>query len=63
MNQKQIETIKGHTLPSPRLTPAGKWIIVTRLMIPFLALLMLDALLYAIFRFGFDACYGVLCLL
>ena len=28
-----------------------------------LAMVLLDVLFYAIFRFGFDSCYGVLCLL
>lgn len=28
-----------------------------------LGMLVLDILLYAIFRFGFDRCYGLLCLM
>ena len=57
------QTVKGHTLPAPRLTRAGYRMIARQIIAPLLGgLLALDVLLYVIFRYGFNQCYGVLCL-
>lgn len=59
-----LQTIKGHTLPSPQLTKAGKWALLRTIILPFLGILFaLDGLLYLLFRFVFHQCYGLLCLL
>lgn len=52
--------VKGHVLPSPRLTRAAYCLMILPLMA---LLLLLDGLLYLLFRYGFDHCYGLLCLL
>ncbi|NMM46152.1 hypothetical protein HH303_16790 [Rhodospirillaceae bacterium KN72] len=42
----------------------GSFRLTWRVIVLFmLAMILLDILFYAIFRFGFDSCYGVLCLL
>jgi flagellar biogenesis protein FliO len=57
-----VETVRGHRLPAPRLTKAAKRLIVTRLVLPFLLVLaLLDLLIWAVARYGFDSCYGVWC--
>jgi len=48
----------------PHLTATGVRIILQYLALPvLLALTLIDFGLYLVFRFGFDRCYGVLCLL
>lgn len=54
--------IKGQHYPRPKLTLAAYWLFARKVMLPvFLALLLADALLYAVMRFGFDSCYGAFC--
>lgn len=49
---------------APRLTGTGIRVLVQYVAAPvLLALLALDVALYLVFRFGFQSCYGVLCLL
>ncbi len=63
MRSRPIQTVKGHTLPAPRLTRAGYLVIARHIIAPLLGgLLALDIVLYLIFRYGFNQCYGVLCL-
>lgn len=60
----KIDSVKGHHLPAPRLTAAAWGVLMLYVIAPFLgALLALDGLLYLLFRYGFDRCYGLLCLL
>ncbi|MGV6820681.1 MAG: hypothetical protein ACWA5T_09325 [Parvularcula sp.] len=48
----------------PHLTATGVRVILQYLALPILlALTVIDFGLYLVFRFGFDRCYGVLCLL
>ena len=54
----------GHRIPPPRLTLWAWGRLMQYLLLPFFgALFLLDLLFYLIFRYGFDSCYGVLCLL
>ena len=54
----------GHSLPPPRLTMWAWGRLAQYLLLPFFGgLLLLDIIFYLIFRYGFEACYGVLCLL
>jgi hypothetical protein len=57
--RRKIETVKGHRLPTPHLTGWGYLYV---LLPVFVILAVLDALLYLIFRYGFDSCYGLWCL-
>lgn len=60
---RRIQTVKGHLLPKPRLTGWGYWVIATRIALPFFgALALMDGILYLIFRYGLDRCYGIFCL-
>ncbi|MCI5050000.1 MAG: hypothetical protein MRY32_06675 [Rickettsiales bacterium] len=62
MRRNKIQTIKGYTLPSPRLTAAGYWAMIYHIGLPLIGVLALaDAALYLIFRYGFHQCYGVWC--
>ncbi|MEO0399080.1 MAG: hypothetical protein AAF224_06600 [Pseudomonadota bacterium] len=57
-------TVKGFSLPAPHLTRGGVWLMLRYLAAPLLAaLLAFDVLMYFVFRYAFDSCYGVLCLL
>ena len=58
----KTETVKGHTLPAPRVTRAGYWAMVLYGALPALgALLLIDLALWAYFRFALDRCYGLWC--
>jgi hypothetical protein len=47
---------------APRLTRRAYGLLLTRAVLPFLAVLSVaDALLYLLFRYGFGMCYGVWC--
>lgn len=59
---RRVETVKGYRIEKPKLTRAGYGIIARKLVLPLLAILaLLDLLLYVIFRYGFDKCYGLTC--
>lgn len=64
---KQVATkgsVKGLTLPAPHLTKGGIWLIVRHLGLPIMsALLALDIALFFVFKYVFNSCYGILCLL
>jgi hypothetical protein len=61
---RKPEAIRGHVIRKPRLTLVGYMYLLRYLGLPFLgALVALDAVLYLIFRFGFDVCYGLFCYL
>ncbi|MEM7568502.1 MAG: hypothetical protein AAF337_01780 [Pseudomonadota bacterium] len=54
----------GIDAEGPKLTTAGKWLILRAGVLPILGcLIVLDLIGFAIARFVFDSCYGVLCLL
>ena len=56
--------VKGLLLPAPHLTRGGLWLILRYLAFPLLAALFaLDVVLYFVFKYAFDSCYGVLCLM
>ena len=66
MGEQKRRKLAGHAAPGATQSRRGKgrMRITWRAVVLFLgAMLILDILLYAIFRFGFGACYGVLCLL
>lgn len=51
-------------LSPPRTTLVGYWLAFKYLALALLAgLLGLDLILYGLFRYGFDRCYGILCLM
>lgn len=48
----------------PRVSPGGFWLGFKYIALPILLVLGgLDLIFYLIFRYGFNSCYGVLCLL
>ncbi|ADM10040.1 hypothetical protein PB2503_09939 [Parvularcula bermudensis HTCC2503] len=62
MIRRKKQAIKGQHLPAPALTPTGLRLLLLYGALPIIAgLAVLDGLLYLIFRFGFDRCYGVWC--
>jgi len=51
-------------IPPPKLTVWAFLLGGLYFALPFLAvMLLLDVVFYAIFRYGFDSCYGILCAL
>ena len=63
-NVAASEMVRGQRVLSPRLTRAGYALLLRYVALPLLAvLLVLDVLLYVLFRAAFDWCYGLLCLL
>lgn len=62
-NKARLQTVKGHRLRAPALTPTAYRLIALYVILPFLGVLLaLDLLLYAVFRYGLDRCYGLWCL-
>lgn len=62
--RESAESVMGHRIPPPQLTLWAWGRLAQYLLLPFFgALFLLDLLFYLIFRYGFDSCYGVLCLL
>ena len=61
---RTVATVMGHRLPPPRLTG---WAVAYGLAYiggpVLLAAGLLDLIGYAVFRFGLDRCYGLLCLM
>ena len=58
------ETIKGHTIAPPRITAVGYWLACRYVLLPLvLGLLVLDVVLFLLFRYVLNSCYGVLCFL
>lgn len=58
------KAIRGRTYPAPRPTMWAVYCCVRHAGLPFLGLLfVLDLILALIFYYGFERCYGVLCLL
>lgn len=56
--------IHGLDVPGPRITRAGILYFLLFVCLPILGLgVALDTIFFLIFKFGFGACYGVLCLL
>ena len=59
----KIQTVMGVTMPPVRLTGWAFGLGIFYVGMPFLSgLLLLDGLMYLLFKYGFDSCYGVLCL-
>lgn len=48
--------VRGRAIGGFRITPRG-------VILFLLAMVLLDVLFYAVFRFGFDSCYALLCLI
>lgn len=60
----KADRVRGYRIPKPRLTGWGWFYIAIFIGLPAIGtLLLLDIALWAVFRFGLDSCYGVLCLL
>lgn len=58
----QLKSRAKQDFPSPRLTAWGYAAIGIYLVAPFLGTLTVaDIILYLIFRYGLDMCYGVWC--
>lgn len=61
MVQKK-KTIKGFYLAPPKITLQGIIMLLKYIALPVLTgLLFVDIIFYAVFKFGFDTCYGILC--
>lgn len=55
---------RGLAIPAPRPTPWAAIYAALYLGVPLIAALALvDLVLYLVFRYGFDRCYGIGCLL
>lgn len=60
---KGLGYVMGHRMRAPRLTKWAYGYFALYMGLPFLLLMgLIDVALWAIFRFGFDSCYGILCL-
>ncbi len=56
--------VRGWHAPGPRFTRWAAVYFVAFVVAPILGLaLLLDVALYLLFRYAFESCYGVLCLL
>lgn len=54
--------VYGHVVEPCKVTRSGLILALTRIALPFvLALAALDAIIWAVARYGFDTCYGVWC--
>ncbi len=61
---KRRQLIHGQDVPGPRITRTGVLYFLLFVCLAILGLgVALDTIFYLIFKFGFGACYGVLCLL
>ncbi len=61
---KDVQRIYGYHLPQQRLTLWATLYFLAYFAAPLLLVLLgLDVLLYVVFKYGFDSCYGLLCLL
>lgn len=59
---KTQNRVLGHFLPGPRLTRAGYWALLLYICAPMLAaLLLLDGLLWLLFHYVLERCYGIGC--
>lgn len=62
--QKEVSSIDGHVIPPPRWTRHARRKALMWVGLPLTAgLFLVDGLLFLLFRYGFDSCYGVFCLL
>jgi hypothetical protein len=60
--QKDVQRIYGYHLPQQRVTLWAVGYFLMYCALPLLGVLLaLDVVLYLIFRYGFNACYGLLC--
>ncbi|MAU41685.1 MAG: hypothetical protein CMF31_08680 [Kordiimonas sp.] len=60
---KRTSSIYKQQIEKPRLTPWGRFYIFLFMGLPILmALILIDLLLYALFKYGFNSCYGISCL-
>lgn len=63
MLRRKTQTVKGHTLPAPRMTGTGLRLMLQYVALPMMGVLIAaDVMLYLFFRFVLGRCYGVLCL-
>ncbi|WP_417317635.1 hypothetical protein [Emcibacter sp.] len=62
--KRSIHNVMGHEIDRPRLTKWGYQSLIYYVGIPSVLLLMLlDVVLYFLFRYAFDSCYGIFCYL
>ena len=60
----KLETVMGFTIKTPQLTRWAILRLAQYIILPFLGvLLLMDVLLYLVFKYELDSCYGVLCLI
>ena len=54
----------GFTIKTPQLTRWAAIRLAQYIIMPFLGVLLaMDILLYLVFKYGLDRCYGILCLI
>jgi hypothetical protein len=56
--KRKVETVMGHTLPEPRVTPTAIWLILLWVALP---VLLAGALLDALVQLVFGVCTGLWC--
>lgn len=62
--KKKHRDVMGHTISAPRPTLWAYLYILKYVAAPLLLILLaLDILLFFIFKYAFDSCYGLACLL
>lgn len=62
--RSSTQTVMGHRLPPPALTVWARIYMLFYLGGPILlGLGLLDLLLFLLFRYAFNSCYGVFCLI
>jgi len=58
----KVQTVKGYYIPPPKPRLAAFGLAMIYAGLPFLlAMALLDVILWAIAKYGFASCYGVLC--
>lgn len=59
MAKAKVETISGHTIPEPRITPMAIWLVVLWVGLP---ILVIGGLLDLAMQLLFGVCTGLWCL-
>ena len=64
LKRDKAETVLGHTIPEPRVTPTGRALMLLYVGLPLLATLtLLDLFIWAAVKTAFGVCVGVWCVL
>ena len=58
IGKRKPETVMGHTLPEPGLTPAAFWLIGSRIVLP---ILVIGSILDLLAQLLFGICTGLWC--